>query len=49
MTSNKEDNRKCPNKILQKSYGSVLMSGRGKVHELRQFVDCKGNARSYQF
>ena len=35
ITLNKEANRKCPNKIPQKSFGSTIMSGRGKVHEFR--------------
>ena len=49
MTLKKETNRKCPNKILQKSFGSTPMSCSRKVHELRQFIDCKGNVKSCQF
>ena len=48
MTLKKETNRKCPNKILQKSFRSTPMSGSRKVHELRQFIDCKGNVKSCQ-
>ena len=47
MTSNKEANIKCLNRISQKSFGRTPMSGRGKVHELCQFVDCKVSIKIY--